>query len=404
MKITIKTLQQKLFQLDAEPTDTVSVLKAKIEELQGHPAATQKIIYSGKVLGDEKTVAECNIKEKDFLVLMVSKPKPAPATPAASTSTAPAPAPAAPASAPAALALALAPNAAAPAPANAAQPASAAAPAADVPVGGDHSFVSGTVLQTSIQNMMEMGFEREQVLRALRASYNNPDRAVEYLFNGIPDHLVAQVADNPPAPAAAAPAATVAAIPVPAAPAVPALAAAPAPVAAQAPAAAPQAQQNLFQIAQQQAQQQQRGAGLPAGAAGGGLPGGADLSALRDSQGMAAIRQRVLENPALLQPAIQMLAQNNPQLATALNENPEILLQLLGAAGGGGDEYDDDDEAALGAGGVQTLSLTPEEHQAIQRLQALGFTQQQAVEAYFACGKNEELAANFLFEGGFEDD
>jgi UV excision repair protein RAD23 len=83
---------------------------------------------------------------------------------------------------------------------------------------------------------------------------------------------------------------------------------------------------------------------------------------------MAAIRQRVLENPALLQPAIQMLAQNNPQLATALNENPEILLQLLGAAGGGGDEYDDDDEAALGAGGVQTLSLTPEEHQAIQRV------------------------------------
>jgi len=50
MKITIKTLQQKLFQLDAEPTDTIADLKGKIEELHGHPAATQKIIYSGMPL------------------------------------------------------------------------------------------------------------------------------------------------------------------------------------------------------------------------------------------------------------------------------------------------------------------------------------------------------------------
>jgi UV excision repair protein RAD23 len=43
--------------------------------------------------------------------------------------------------------------------------------------------VTGTQLDGVIQNMMEMGFEREQCVRALRASFNNPDRAVEYLFN-----------------------------------------------------------------------------------------------------------------------------------------------------------------------------------------------------------------------------
>lgn len=39
---------------------------------------TYRCFLSGKVLPDDKTVESCNIKEKDFLVLMVSKVRPQP--------------------------------------------------------------------------------------------------------------------------------------------------------------------------------------------------------------------------------------------------------------------------------------------------------------------------------------
>ena len=42
--------------------------------------------------------------------------------------------------------------------------------------------------------------------------------------------------------------------------------------------------------------------------------------------------------------------------------------------------------------------------EAINRLHSLGFPKARAAEAYFACDKNEEMAANFLFESGGEDE
>ncbi|EMD37713.1 hypothetical protein CERSUDRAFT_83454 [Gelatoporia subvermispora B] len=362
MKLTVKTLQQKVFHIDAEGSDTVADIKQKISESQGHAVESQKIIYSGKILPDTKTIESCEIKEKDFLVLMVSKPKPT-AAPAASSSTStttatpapavPSPAPTAPSPAPAATTPAAVqpPNAPllAPAPAT---PVAAPQPAQERALGDLSSFVTGDALQQSIQNMIEMGFERDQVMRALRASFNNPDRAVEYLFNGIPAHLEATAAGTP----------------------------APAP--------------NLFQLAQQQQQQQQQQAtgGFP------GMPGGVDLAALQNNPQFQQLRQVIAQNPALVQPLIQQLAGANPQFAQLLAQNPEALLTALGL--GEGDF--EGDEGALPPG-THVINITPEEQEAIQRLEALGFPRQAVIEAYFACDKNEELAANYLFDSGFED-
>jgi UV excision repair protein RAD23 len=57
-----------------------------------------------------------------------------------------------------------------------------------------------------------------------------------------------------------------------------------------------------------------------------------------------------------------------------------------------------------GANPPGSIRVTQEEMDAINRLTSLGFPKSKAAEAYFACDKNEELAANFLFESGGEDE
>ena len=64
---------------------------------------------------------------------------------------------------------------------------------------------------------------------------------------------------------------------------------------------------------------------------------------------------------------------------------------MMEGAGGGGH----------GHGGQQVLRLTEEEMAAVDRLAGMGFDRSEAAQAYLACDKNEELAANLLMDGGF---
>jgi UV excision repair protein RAD23 len=46
----------------------------------------------------------------------------------------------------------------------------------------ESTLATGSNYDTAISNLIEMGFLRDQVVAAMRAAFNNPDRAAEYLM------------------------------------------------------------------------------------------------------------------------------------------------------------------------------------------------------------------------------
>jgi UV excision repair protein RAD23 len=58
MKVTVKEVSGSKFDLDLTPTMSVTEIKQKIEQLKGFSANSQKLVFSGQILADEKTLAD----------------------------------------------------------------------------------------------------------------------------------------------------------------------------------------------------------------------------------------------------------------------------------------------------------------------------------------------------------
>ncbi|CAB1111605.1 unnamed protein product [Ectocarpus sp. CCAP 1310/34] len=409
--LTVKTLKGEVFRIDVAEESVMSDVKAKIAEVRGHDPATQVLICGGKTLKDGDSLAD-SVAAGGFLVLMVKRranpvanaaptPAAAAATPAAATAATPAAAPAAAAPA----AAAAAPAAATPAAPAAAAVAPAAAAATPAGAGGANETLS--VDPTNVDMLTAMGFPADQATAALRAAFNDVSRAASYLMEGIPHNAGAGTGGGDARGGGDA-----------------ALAA-----------------------AMMGAEDEEEG-----GEGGGGAAGlaqalmgmeageGNPLNFMRFHPQFDELRGLVRENPAMLPQVLQALATQSPELIGRINQHPDAFLRLMneppdaegqaimemgveGLLEGMDQEEEEEEEeggdaeavAAGGGGGspgvggaggdggqgqTVTVELTEEEDAAVQNLMAMvpGAGRDQVIEAFIACDKNAEMAANLLFE------
>ncbi|CAM9117389.1 unnamed protein product [Choristocarpus tenellus] len=407
VKLTVKTIKGKKFEVEVEPIQTVKEVKGVIEATDADfPAAQLKLIHSGKVLKDEVSFQEYNIKENDFIVCMVSKPKPAAPTP--SPVAAPAPAPTQ--------------DAVAPAPATVSVvPAAAAAPAA-LPAGG------APLNEENVRQLCDMGFPDDQARAALRAAMGNAEVAVEFLMTGIPDNFQERMAQ-----------AVAGGTPSDAGP----------------PTSPPGAMESLedfrrhpqfnelkrlvqrdpaslqtvLQLIGQQSprllarihENQEEFISLMNEPVEEAPPASVPPPPASGLGGLAPMMGAGMGNPAQMAQILQSLTPaQRAQWAASMGVSPEQLAQvsqvignmppdqlqqLMNMVGGGG--MGGGAMGAMGvppmpsgaAGGANVIHLTEEEGAAVARLTELGFDRSDAAQAYLACDKNEALAANLLMDG-----
>lgn len=203
---------------------------------------------------------------------------------------------------------------------------------------------------TQVKDLMDMGFPKTESEAAIKAARGDVNVAIEFLYNGIPENLPQESSSG-------------------------------------------------------------SGSGSGSGSAGGVI------------KNIASIVKILCQNdPSQLQNILLSLQQSSPELIQLIRENEEEFKNLLqqpiteedmaaftqfnnqAGLGGQSGQGQTRQTGQSGSGqsgsrqGREVIKLSQEDYTAVNTLKEYGFSEMDAVQAYFACDKNIEHAANLLFE------
>ncbi|KAH7648322.1 RAD 23B [Cryptosporidium bovis] len=346
MRIKVRTVQNTEMEVDVEPSYTIERVKQEIQLLNPVMEATRlKLIFAGRILGDSQTVESSGIKDGERLVVLLSKGmaqkaadnhqqnKQNNATEGSASTTVDRPA-------------------------NKDSTNNNGTAATDLvnnTQSGASALLTGTELEETINNIVNMGFEKDQVIAAMKAAFNNPDRAVEYLTSGIP------LQDNNGS-----------------------------------------SSENSGNVVGEYnlngGNNSDSGLTLNNGnnASSEGSSVSAEtnnLEALRNNPLFNQLRSVVQQDPRILPELLVRIGQTHPDILQLITDNQEEFIRMMERT-----DSDDIHDLSLNMNNATTIQLTQQESESIERLQALGFPRNAVIEAFLICEKNEELAANYLLE------
>ena len=210
----------------------------------------------------------------------------------------------------------------------------------------------GEEYEKSVHEMMSMGYARPQIEAAMRASFNNPDRAVEYLLSGSIPSMEAEVGGGGAGGAEAS---------------------------GDDDDEGDDGEADEAMNAAASAALMAEAGAAQAGGAAGRLGGSDPLNFLRNQPQFAQMRTLLQQNPALLAPLLQQLAQSNPQLLQLINEHQNEFYNMINepvdsaASESASAPGSQGSEGAPGSGGRQApesgyITVTPQEREAIDRV------------------------------------